>query len=58
MSYTKTVHDKKVFDKMCRALEGSKNLACHYEAQSGGKIEFIYKNKTTHEERTLRYEKR
>jgi hypothetical protein len=58
MAYIKTVHNKKVFDRMCSALEDSKNLTCRYEAQSGGKIDFIYKNKATHEEKTLRYEKR
>jgi hypothetical protein len=57
MTYVKTMHDKRKFERMCRALEGSKNLACHYEAEKH-KVDFIYKNKTSGEERTLRYEKK
>ena len=55
---SRPMHNKEEFYRMCKALEkDKKNLTCHY-VREGDKIEFIYKNKLTKKEATLRYEKR
>lgn len=53
----KPLHNKREFDKICKALEKDRNLTYHYDRQDD-RIDFIYMNKLTGKKDSLRYERK